>query len=219
MRERDGIISNLAALAVAAVLLTGVIRTIPEPSKPVPLQNGVEVSLEAAEEPKPEEKPQAGKEPAAASLETPQPVEPTPPAETPPPPPPPPPAEPAPEAKPEETAKTEEAPKPPEPLLDPEGELAKGAEERQPATQKEVSAFTACLQGKVRYPSSKITGKRKPHGIVVVTVTISKGAIKEVGIAKSSGSPVLDEAAASSVLASGCGLLVGAGTLSGKFAY
>ncbi len=212
MRPGNEFISNLTALALVAALTALVLLAPPALPEPQPAPGGnVEVSLEPSQVVNPDKpEPQAQKTEAQA--------QPTPVSE-PPPPPPPPPEEPKAEGTPAQAAAAADTPKETSPLIDQEGEAAAREKAREATAEKEASAFRTCLQKHARYPSSREARKQKPHGMVVVKVSISNGTITGVEIAKSSGSPILDEAAKTSVMNSGCGELGGSSSVSGAFVY
>jgi len=79
--------------------------------------------------------------------------------------------------------------------------------------------FGNCLQRHAIYPTTKEAFKQLPHGNVQRAVSVSGGAIIAIDIIKSSGSAILDTAARSSVLTSGCGAIAGSGKLTGEFQY
>lgn len=83
-----------------------------------------------------------------------------------------------------------------------------------------MAAFRACLQAHARYPSSKEARLLNPRGVAGLVVSISGGEIVAVNVTRSSGSSLLDAAARSSVLGSGCGSLAGgASTLTGQIVF
>jgi protein TonB len=139
------------------------------------------------------------------SLEAPPEQAPPEPAVEAPPPPPPPPPEEQPPPEPPKTVDTQ---------LDPDAEAAQAARQ-----EENASAFRACLQKSARYPSSKEARKHKPHGAVVLKAIVANGVITGVEIVKSSGSAILDEAAKTSVMKSGCGSKVEANSVAGTIMY
>jgi len=88
------------------------------------------------------------------------------------------------------------------------------------ASSGNPGAFRGCLQAHARYPTSKEARLENPRGSVGVSVSISGGEITGVAVISSSGSQVLDAAARSSVLSSGCGGLAGgASSLTGQIRF
>jgi len=219
MRPGNEFISNTVSLAVVGALTAFILYAPPALPLPSPLpKEGTEISLEPSQVDNPDKPvPEAQKTDAQAA------AAPEPPHQQPEPPqpaPPPPPEDPKTEGPPTPAAAASDTPKEVSPLVDPEGEVAAREKARVAAAEKEASAFRACLQKNAHYPSSREARKQRPHGTVQVTVSLSGGAITGVEIAKSSGSPILDEAAKASVMSSGCGALGGgSGSVSGAFVY
>lgn len=88
------------------------------------------------------------------------------------------------------------------------------------ASSGSVAAFRSCLQAHARYPNSKEARLENPRGTVAVSVSLSGGQIVGVEVNGSSGSAILDQAARSSVLNSGCGGMAGgASALTGRIAF
>ena len=211
MADPAEITSNVAAMLVVAVVSAWF--ALRPPARELPVGPGgsptMELALEAISEPIKAEEPKV--EPAAAA---PPPPEPPPPEPTPPsppePPPPPPPMEPVPD--------TPEPPKPVEMLMDEDGEKSK-IKPLAEATEAITKAFRTCLQKHTVYPSSKEARKLKPHGVVSLSISVEKGVIVGIEITKSSGSPILDQAARSSVLNSGCGELGESSVVTGTIVY
>lgn len=204
MRDRAEFLSNLAAATVLAVLVAGVGSMLPgaagkgDAGPP----GEMTIALEAAPEPEP---PAPASEQSAAPVE--QPPEPPPPPVVPPPPPPVP--------DPPELEEPEEA----EQLINAEGAPVAPPPELAPVSEAAVSAFRTCLQKHARYPSTKAARKLKPHGTVTLKISVSGGAVTNIEITTSSGSPILDQAARSSVLNSGCGSLGETGIVTGTIVY
>ncbi len=148
------------------------------------------VSLEA--EPAPP--PAAAAEAQQAEQKPPEPE----PVKPPEPPPPPPPPEP-----PKEPAKEEE--QPPEQMLDEDGApIHASPQALVEANAEAASAYKKCLLDSTYYPSTREARKLKPHGIVGLKILIIDAKVAGIEITQSSGSPILDQAARSSVLNSGC---------------
>ena len=152
------------------------------------------VALET--EPAPEPAPPPAPAEQQQAEEQPKPPEPEP---TPEPPPPPPPPEP-----PSEYEKEEE-PEPVEQMLDEDGAPIKPPPQAMvEATEEQASAFKKCLLNRTYYPSTREARKLKPHGVVGLKILIIDAKVAGIEITQSSGSPILDQAARSSVLNSGC---------------
>lgn len=202
MRDWTATISNSVALAII-IGAVALIMTIPAPAERRGESSGgppMEISLESAPAEPPAEK---ASEPPPAPSEPPQP-------EPPPPPPPPPPEEPE--------QKQPEEPKPQEMLLDEDGDTT-NLHKLEAAAPELNSAFANCVLSKAVYPSTKEARKLKPHGTVQLKAYVSEGKILAVEILSSSGSPILDAAARSTVINSGCGPIVTNGVVFGGLQY
>jgi hypothetical protein len=214
MRDHTEITSNVTALAVISCLAALWLLIPPPPrggAAPVG-GNDVELSLEAAPEPAPPPPPVAEASPPPPPPPEPKPPEP-PPVEPPPPIPPPPPVE-------EPPKPDEEPPKPMEMLKDEEGEKEPTPPPLPVLPElSEVSrlAITKCLEKVVVYPSSKEARRLKPHGTVVIAMSIVDRVIVAAEVTTSSGSQILDQAAKSTVMKSGCGSQSEPGSFTGPF--
>lgn len=200
MRPTTSIISNCVAFLITGGLLA-LWLLAPDPSLPAGPGEGpgeMTVALEAAPEPTP---PAPAEPPAPEPVKEeppPPPPEPVPPPPQPPEPPPPPPPEP-----PAEPEKEEEQPA--EQMLDEDGAPIKPPPEALvPFNEEAASAFKKCLLGRTYYPSTREARKLKPHGVVGLKILIIDTKVAGIEITQSSGSPILDQAARSSVLNSGC---------------
>lgn len=206
MREPTELISNvtgLFAIAGLAALIAVMPREVPAgPGGP---PGEIAIALEAAAEPTPEPPKPEEPPPAPAVPEPPQPV-----VETPPPPPPP-------ELEP---APPDQPPEPPEQLIDEDGAPITAPPDLKQATEEVNTKFGACLAKRTFYPSTKEARRLKPHGVVHLKAFVDgDGKIVSIEITKSSGSPILDQAARSSVQKSGCGALGKSSILTGVIAY
>lgn len=200
MRVSTATISNFIGLLITAALLTlwAMMPSASEPASGSEPAGEMTVALEA--EPVPEPPPPAAAEPEQAE-EVPKPPEPeaVPPPIPEPPPPPPPPAEPPPEPQKEEEAQ------PAEQMLDEDGApITPPPQAMVEANEEQASAFKKCLLNRTYYPSTREARKLKPHGVVGLKILIIDAKVAGIEIMQPSGSQILDQAARSSVLNSGC---------------
>ena len=246
--ERSALLSNGSAFLATsglAALLWWSPPVMPTPPAEMPT---MEVSLDTptAAEATPQDEPPPPEE--VIPPEEPPPEEPPPPPEEPPPPPdvapaietpPPPPKPPEPKKEPPKPKPEprKEPPKPRKPVDEtpkpqkttqerpkterPTAAAAAAAPKASPASSASQAAqFRACLQSRARYPTSKEARLQNPHGGVGVSVSLAGSSITGVSITASSGSSLLDQAARSSILSSGCGSLAGgASSLSGRIVF
>lgn len=103
-------------------------------------------------------------------------------------------------------------------LLDEDGDTT-NLHKLEAAAPELNSAFANCVLSKAVYPSTKEARKLKPHGTVQLKAYVSEGKILAVEILSSSGSPILDAAARSTVINSGCGPIVTNGVVFGGLQY
>ena len=160
-------------------------------------------------------------EPAPMMVDT-TPPEPEPPPPPPPPEPTPPPVEPPPPPPVVEEPKPEEMPPPDEkadvkPMAD-EGERPPPPPPP-PVSEEAAAKFRSCLQKHMAYPSTKEALKKRPRGKVIVRAVVSPEGVTSHEITTPSGSPILDQAAVTTLLKSGCGLLGESGSVVGTFDY
>jgi TonB family protein len=197
MAERSEILSNLAGLAVAGLVMWQLMTPAAQSAGPgggAPL--GEPMTIDTT--------------PPEPELPPPPPQPTPPPMESPPPPPPP-----------VEEPKPEEPPKP-----DEKAEIKPVAEEGErppppppPVSEEAAAKFRSCLQKHMAYPSTKEALKKRPKGKVVVRAVVSPEGVTSHEIMTSSGSPILDSAAVTTLLKSGCGLLGESGSVTGTFDY
>ncbi|CAN1721026.1 periplasmic protein TonB [Hyphomicrobium sp. 1Nfss2.1] len=199
MHVTTGSISNFMALLITGALLT-LWAMMPSASEPAGAGESVgEMTVALEAEPAPEPPPPAAAEPEKAE-EAPKPPEPEP---VPPPVPEPPPPPPAPEP-PREPEKEEEA-QPAEQMLDEDGApITPPPQAMVEANEEQASAFKKCLLNRTYYPSTREARKLKPHGVVGLKILIIDAKVAGIEITQPSGSQILDQAARSSVLNSGC---------------
>jgi len=199
MHVTTGSISNFMALLITGALLT-LWAMMPSASQPAGAGESVgEMTVALEAEPPPEPPPPAAAEPEQAE-EVPKPPEPEP---VPPPVPEPPPPPPTPEP-PHEPEKEEEA-QPAEQMLDEDGApITPPPQAMVEANEEQASAFKKCLLNRTYYPSTREARKLKPHGVVGLKILIIDAKVVGIEITQPSGSPILDQAARSSVLNSGC---------------
>jgi len=196
MRVTTGTVSNCVALLITGGLLTLWALFAPSPSPAGAGGSPGEMTVALETEPAPEPAPPPAPAEQQQAEEQPKPPEPEP---TPEPPPPPPPPEP-----PSEYEKEEE-PEPVEQMLDEDGAPIKPPPQAMvEATEEQASAFKKCLLNRTYYPSTREARKLKPHGVVGLKILIIDAKVAGIEITQSSGSPILDQAARSSVLNSGC---------------
>lgn len=198
MRLTMGIISNLVGLFLTAGLLA-LWAFFPAASPPAGAGGPSEemtVALEAeppSPAPAPEPEKVAEEPPAPESVPEPVPQ----PVPEPPPPPPPP--------EPEQPPQKEEEAQPAEQMLDEDGApITPPPQAMVEASEEQASAFKKCLLNRTYYPSTREARKLKPHGVVGLKILIIDAKVAGIEITQSSGSQILDQAARSSVLNSGC---------------
>lgn len=199
MRPTTGIISNLVGIILTGWLLALWAFFPDAPSAGAGGPSGeMTVALESEPTPEPPASPPAAE--SQQAQEAPKPPEPEPvPPPTPEPPPPSPPPEP-----PREPEKQEEA-QPAEQMLDEDGApITPPPQALVEANEEAASAFKKCLNGRTYYPSTREARKLKPHGVVGLKILIMDAKVAGIEITQPSGSPILDQAARSSVLNSGC---------------
>lgn len=200
MHVTTGSISNFIALLITGALLTlwAMMPSASESAGAGEAAGEMTVALEAEPVPEP---------PAPAPAAEPEKVaeEPPPPEPVPEPVPPPVPEPPPPPPEPEPPPEKEEEAQPAEQMLDEDGApITPPPQAMVEANEEQASAFKKCLLNRTYYPSTREARKLKPHGVVGLKILIIDAKVAGIEITQSSGSPILDQAARSSVLNSGC---------------